>query len=313
MWRRPRRASVRVAGGGYAPAMSTPDYSTTRRGGPTRDRFTGLADRFAERFAAVRDCVDPRYVRADWALRNAKLVRDLLPVPGPDFLRHPEIRYQMFVDERVIPHELPYVRSRLGDDELLAEDTVGAPPTVVLPGSGLRTSSNTIHQLHHLLRYQEATGRRVREAGTIVEWGGGFGSLMRLLYRMHGGQPTCVIIDTPIFSALQWLYLSAVLGEGNVVLHRSGPVTPVASCVNVVPVGLVDEVDVDADLFISNWALNESTAAAQRCVVERGWFGADSLLLAMHAGDPLTQVALAAGAAAVPLGDFMPGQQYLVS
>jgi hypothetical protein len=278
----------------------------------TSTTHSDLASRFADKAAAVRHCVEPQYVRADWAQRNADLERDLLPVPPQDFLRHPAIRYQMFVDDRVVPHELPYVRSRLEDASLLTEDPAGCPPTLELGGSGLRTSSNTVHQLHHLLRYEEATGRRIRDAGTIVEWGGGFGSLMRLAVRMHGGGPTCVIIDTPVFSALQWLYLSMVLGEEHVVLHDAGPVRPEPGRVNIVPIGLVRDMDVDADLFISNWALNESTAAAQRDVVGRRWFGAESLLLAMHAGDPLTEVVVGQGALPVLLGDFMPGQQYLV-
>ena len=271
-----------------------------------------IASRFAEKAAAVRHCMEPRYVRADWAQRNADLERDLLPVPPYDFLRHPAIRYQMFVDDRVLPHELPYVRSRLTDDRLLAEDPAGSPPTITL-NNGVRTSSNTVHQLHHLLRYEDATGRRIQDAGTIVEWGGGFGSLMRLAVSMHGGDPTCVIIDTPVFSALQWLYLSMVLGEDRIVLHEAGPVRPEPGRVNIVPIGLVRDMDVEADLFISNWALNESTPAAQRDVVKRCWFGADSLLLAMHAGDPLTEVVMGhGGARPVLLGDFMPGQQYLV-
>lgn len=279
----------------------------------TADLFADLAARFEQRFAAVRDLVDHRYVRADWAHRNADLERDLLPIPAPDFLSHPAIRYQMFVDERVMPYELPYVRTRLASDRLLAEDPVGQPPTVALFPSRVRTSSNTVHQLHHLLRYEEATGRRVRDADTIVEWGGGFGSLMRIAVRMHGDEPTCVVIDTPIFSALQWLYLSAVLGEDRVVLHDKAPVRPATGRVNIVPVGLVADMAVSADLFISNWALNESTAAAQRDVLSRGWFGAESLLLAMHAGDPLTDVAIDSGARPVALGSFMPGQQYLVA
>ncbi|MBO0680377.1 hypothetical protein JRC04_23165 [Mycolicibacterium sp. S2-37] len=44
----------------------------------------------------------------------------------------------------------------------------------------------------------------------------------------------------------------------------------------------------------------------------RRWFGATSLLLAMHLGDPLSEVVLAQGAQAVPLGEFMPGQHYFV-
>jgi hypothetical protein len=272
-----------------------------------------VAARFAEKVSAVRHCVEPQFVRQDWAERNAELERDLLPVPPPDFLCHPAIRYQMFVDEGVVPHELPYVLEHLEDEDLLAEDAVGLPPVIDLHDNGIPTSSNTIHQLYHLLRYQEATGRRIQDAGTIVEWGGGFGSLMRLVVRMHGGEPTCVIVDTPIFSALQWLYLSAVLGEDRVVLHDAGPVLPARGRVNIVPIGLVSDMVVEADVFISNWALNESTRAAQREVIDRRWFGAPSLLLAMHAGDPFTEEVLAHGARACPLGAFMPGQQYLVA
>ena len=260
----------------------------------------------------MRDCTDARYVRSDWASRNAELERDLLPVPPPDFLRHPAIRFQMFVDERYLPHELPFVRSRLADTALLAEDPVGSPPTVTVPGTATRTSSNTVHQLYHLLRYEQETGRSVRESATIVEWGGGFGSLMRLITRLHGGDPTCVVIDTPIFTALQWLYLSAVLGEDRVVLHTQRPVHPVEGLVNLVPIGLVADMAVHADLFISNWALNESMPAAQQDVVDRGWFDAPALLLAMHAGDPFAASVLSAGARACMVGSFLPGQQYLV-
>jgi hypothetical protein len=277
------------------------------------DVFPELAAHFQQRYDAVRELTDERYVRSDWAQRNAELERDLIPVPAADFLRHPAIRYQMFVDEHVVPYELPFVRSQLPDDVLLREDSAGTPPTVALPPNGTQTSSNTVHQLHHLLRYEQETGRRLSNAGTIVEWGGGFGSLMRLILRMHGGCPTCVIVDTPLFSAVQWLYLSAVVGEERVVLHDSRPVRLAGGRVNLVPIGLVADMAVTADLFISNWALNESTQAAQEDVVSRGWFGARSLLLAMHGHHPLTEIACAWGAQRVPLGSFMPGQQYLLS
>ncbi|AQT82141.1 hypothetical protein B1R94_27165 [Mycolicibacterium litorale] len=160
------------------------------------ERFDDLSRRFDDQFCRVRHCVDPRYVRPDWVVRNTDLERDLLPVPPADFLRHPAIRYQMFVDDRVVAHELPFIRQRLATDELLAEDRVGDPPTMVLPQSGVTTSSNTVHQLYHLLRYEEATGRRLCDVETVAEWGGGFGSLMRLLLAMHAGHPlTATAID----------------------------------------------------------------------------------------------------------------------
>jgi hypothetical protein len=272
--------------------------------------FLQVANRFAAQVDAVGQWTGD-FTRPDWAARNAELARDLLPVPPEDFLLHPAIRYQMLVDERVMPHELPYVRSRLPDDHLLKDDPVGRPPTVPLDDEGNVVSPNTVHQLFHLLRYEESTGRRVSDAHTIVEWGGGFGSLMRLVCRMHVAEPTCVVVDTPIFSALQWLYLSAVLGEDRVVLHSSAPVNLAHGHVNLVPVGLIDRTDVTPDLFISNWALNECLPAAQRYVAHRGWLAAESLLLAMHAGDPLAGT-LYPTVRAVMLGDFMSGQHYLV-
>lgn len=116
--------------------------------------------------------------------------------------------------------------------------------------------------MYHLLRYQEATGESLRDVGTVVEWGGGFGSLTRLLVRLHAGDATVVLIDTPVFSALQWLYLSATLDADRVVLHAQGPVRPIEGAVNIVPIGLAGHLHVSADLFISNWALNEHPGRA---------------------------------------------------
>lgn len=245
---------------------------------------------------------EPAFVRVDWAERAAALVGTLGPVPPRDFLRRPEILYQMFVGEKYLQHEAPYVRSRLEGAavELLAEDPVGAPPS----------PANTVHHLHHLLRYEELTGRAVADAGTIVEWGAGYGNLAKLIARLHGGEPTLVLLDLPAFSAVQWLYLSSVLGEERVVLHTSAPVELAVGRINVVPIGLATGLTVDADLLVSTWALNESTAAAQAFVLEREWFGAEALLLGMHRGDPFEPAALAAGAVATPLGDWMPGQHY---
>lgn len=238
-------------------------------------RFHRLREQFAARLDEVQGLEDDRFVRSDWAGRNHDLAQHLLPVPPRDFLHHPAILFQMFVGEKYLAHELPYVLGNLPAVALAHEDQVGEPPRTVLDGHGVTTSSNTVHHLHHLLRYQEATGRSIGDVGTVVEWGGGYGNLAKVFLRLHGGTPTYVPV-------------------------------------NVVPIGLVPELDVDADLFISTWALNESAAPAQQHVRDRRWFGADALLLAMHAGDPLAPIVLNDGAKSLELGPFMPGQRYLV-
>jgi hypothetical protein len=280
------------------------------------DRYHRLGARLPDVLDRLEAHVDPRFVRDDWAERNRELAGHLLPVPPADLLRHPHIAYQMFVDAKYVPAELPYVESRLPDRALLTEDPVGEPPTTVLD-DGVVTSSNTVHHLHHLLRYEQATGRRLADLPTVVEWGAGYGSLARLLLRLvaatdPAASPTYVALDTPVYSAVQWLYLSSVLGEDRVVLHDQPGLPVEAGRVNVVPIGLVAELQVTADLFVSTWALNESTPEAQDHVVGRDWFGAEALLLAMHEGDPLEAAVLGAGATPVPLGSFMPHQRYLV-
>lgn len=97
---------------------------------------------------------------------------------------------------------------------------------------------------------------------------------------------TYVAIDTPLFSTLQWLYLSSVLGESEVHLVTR-PGEPIqAGRINLVPVTRLADVDVRGDLFVSTWALSESSEAAQQFVEDKAWFGATSLLMAYQCEDP---------------------------
>lgn len=285
--------------------MTTPDEAAWRR-------FDALRSQFSTRWTLVRGLSDPAFVRSDWSERNEELARDLAPAPPRDFLRHPAILYQMMLGDRYVAEELPYVASRLADLEDAREDAVGSPPLVSMPERDWSTSANTVHHLHHLLRYEEATQRRVADCDCVVEWGAGYGNLAKLIRRRHGGDPTLVLLDTPVFSCLQWLYLASILGEDAVVLHSTPGQAVEDGLVNVVPIGLVSELTVAADLFISTWALNESEPAAHDEVIGRDWFGAPALLLAMHAGDPLEPRVLAAGAEPLHVGPFMPAQRYLV-
>lgn len=280
--------------------------------GAALERFDALRGEFAARWSQVRDLSDPAFVRSDWRDRNEALARDLAPAPPRDFLRHPAILFQMFVGDKYVPHELPYVTSRLEDLEVAREDPVGCPPPAPMAGRDWETSANTVHHLHHLLRYEEATGRRIADFDVFVEWGAGYGNLAKLIRRRHGGEPTLVLLDTPIFSCLQWVYLASILGEEAVVLHTSAGQRVEPGRINVVPVGLVRSLAVEADMFVSTWALNESEPAAQDEVLARGWFGASALLLAMHEGDPLEGRVLDAGARRIDVGAFMPAQRYLV-
>lgn len=276
-------------------------------------RFDSLAPEFEARYRKANSD-SHRFLTEEWRLRNGELAASVRPRPPRDFIRHPVIRFTMFVDGRHSHEKLEVAESTLDPHALrrvLAEDPVGDPPPCSWAKGDVITSSNTIHHTYHLSRFMAATGADPSRIEGVVEWGGGYGNFAKLFRRLHGRAPTYVIVDTPLFSCVQWLYLSAIFGPDEIEFI-TGEETPIAEGkINLVPITTIEQLAPRADLFVSTWALNESTIAAQRYVTEREWFAAPHLLLGMHDGEPLIRAARADGAQCLPVGPFMPHQNYL--
>jgi len=68
------------------------------------------------------------------------------------------------------------------------------------------STGNLVHQAYHLMRWENATGRRVDGISSIVEFGGGYGA-MALVCRQAGFTGQYTIFDLPEFSLLQQYYL----------------------------------------------------------------------------------------------------------
>lgn len=91
----------------------------------------------------------------------------------------------------------------------LRENRAGLPmPSHVHPA----TSGTLIHHAYHLYRFELATGTSIADCNEIVEFGGGYGSMARLMARLGHRGPYC-IHDLPEFSALQRFYLRSVCAE----------------------------------------------------------------------------------------------------
>src|SRR3954451_16756777 len=73
------------------------------------ERFPALAGAFADRHAEVAEGHRDELVAGEGDERNAPLEPDLLPVPPPDYLRHPAVANSMFVGPRYVEPELPAV------------------------------------------------------------------------------------------------------------------------------------------------------------------------------------------------------------
>jgi hypothetical protein len=76
--------------------------------------------------------------------------------------------------------------------------------------------SNDKHQLYHLMQYLRAKGglKGLVEAKTILEIGGGYGSMAKV-WRRLGFKGKYYIFDLPEFAALQEFYLSNTVGTEN--------------------------------------------------------------------------------------------------
>jgi hypothetical protein len=77
------------------------------------------------------------------------------------------------------------------------------PPFPPMPA----TNAIAIEHASHLFRFREATGAAFHDAGCIVEFGGGYGSMCRLIHAL-GFRGNYVIFDLPHVLALQRYYLA---------------------------------------------------------------------------------------------------------
>lgn len=243
-----------------------------------RETFEELAKRLAEVSAGIPE--DPRgMVTPFWEERLTQLRRDFEDGVPWDFLQNRVIRWTMntgLADYH--DTELTYLRGRLSERTLtilLAENEVGGQE-IVRRGS-LATSGNTIHHLHHIVRYCDATGDDLSGTTSILEWGGGFGSMARLFRRILPGV-TYTIVDVGGLILLQWLYLSSVLGRRAIHLVGEGA-RSLPGKVNLVPLASADLLSGPVDLFVSTWAISESSKACQDWLLDRNVFDAPHFLM----------------------------------
>jgi hypothetical protein len=280
--------------------------------------FTSLAKRFHGTYDALRECDVSFFTTPMWDGFRSDLENTFLPSPPFSFLRNPTILKTMFVTAggRWMREELAYLEGHMPETrlrELLAEDYAGDP---YLFNAKYMTSHNTIHTLYHLARYSAATGCDLEDIHNVVEWGGGYGNLARIFQRLKSPSLTYTIVDLPIMSMIQSIYLSSILGEDKVRIIQSPEMTLKDGVINLLPVGHLKDHEPRGDLFVSTWALNESSENAQKYVTSRAWFDSKHVLLAFvkdasesTKADLIQKAAVDSGAAIEPI-DFIPDNFY---
>jgi hypothetical protein len=197
-----------------------------------------------------------------WDAKRREL-RHFLAAENPDrFMRWPPVRTTMVKrGHRPVSVELRHMRRRADWRTrwrpALQEMTLGAPrPFPRLPTS----SANALHLAYHLCRFEEVTGIRADATTFVLEFGGGYGGLCRLVHRL-GFRGRYVIFDLPELGALQRFYLGHVpipVGTRADGQPHAGVVTvsaldDLARVLETRPPG--------SGLFIATWSLGETPLA----------------------------------------------------
>jgi hypothetical protein len=217
-----------------------------------------------------------------------RLEKEFYPTPNFRFLRNPLIAFVMVFTKggSVFKKQKEYLESSYDFKELcrlLEEDYIGAP--LILDKKYL-TSHNNVHHLYHLTKYFNDSKVNKKSLKIVVEWGGGYGNLAKLYNKLINNNTTYIMFDAPLFSCVQWLYLSVTLGKNKVNLITSPKQAISKGKINIIPVVFRMYYEkINADLFISTWALSESGKQNQDYVVKLNWYNANHLLLAFMEND----------------------------
>jgi hypothetical protein len=110
-----------------------------------------------------------------------------------------------------------------------------------------------IHHAYHVMRFERATGSSIADLDSVFEFGGGYGGMCRLFHRL-GFRGRYIILDLPLFSALQRFYL-ACLGPTGSTPSADGPELD-AHCVSDAD-AVAPLLRGSSRLFFATWSFSE--------------------------------------------------------
>ena len=155
------------------------------------------------------------------------------------------------------------------------ESRIGKPYLEYTAGN-IVYSTNTIEHLYYLARLIRNTDSRLPKS--VVELGGGFGNLARLV-EVLSPNTTYVVIDYPEALAVVYLNLRLNLRELPIVFHKSTINNILPGAVNLVPLWLVEELRFRPDLFLSTFALSEAGEELTKLLADRAFLECDRIYL----------------------------------
>lgn len=242
-------------------------------------RFNESKKEFFEIYRELKKYDISKYLVPTWEKNMRDLESIFFKGFNFSFLRIPIIMDTMFAayQRTILKKRIKLLEKRYSSKELnffLKEDAVGDP---IILNSKYMTSLNSILSLCHLTNFFSISKRDLQDIKTITEWGGGYGNLAKIVNRKFN-HLTYIIIDIPLFSCLQWIYLTSIFGKGKVHIIKSKRDKIERNKINLISLPFIDKIT-ETDLFISTWALSESSDYSQQYVIRKDWFKAKNFLI----------------------------------
>jgi hypothetical protein len=197
----------------------------------------------------------------EWSNNVNSIIDNIMKRDPRKFLSWDVIKKTMFViRESYINIELQAIKNsnEFNDfwENVIAENSIGAPMRF---WKYSKSSANLIHHAYHLLKLKEKVNIEFDKLDLVVEFGGGYGSMCRLLHNCNFSGKY-IIFDLPVFSALQRFYLKCVglkiLKPEEFKSDKSGVVciSDLQQFEDLISIKIKE----NESLFIGTWSLSET-------------------------------------------------------
>lgn len=194
-------------------------------------------------------------------LSNMNQLKELVLTQNPrEFLRWDVIIKTMFTaGAEYSLQELNYLKSqsdwRSRWKRATQEVSVGYPPPYLYYP---KSTGNLIQHAYHIANFENITNTRIQNMSLVFEFGGGYGSMCRLLFNLDF-RGKYIIYDLPAFSALQKYYLKTI-GLPVLTIEQFNKSSKGVVCLSdLEELKLINgESAINNSLFIATWSISES-------------------------------------------------------
>ena len=205
-----------------------------------------------------------------WLSHMNVLQENILNRDPRRFLRWSVISGTMFAgNASYISTELKYLKNCLDWNmrwtSAIEESSVGHP---VLYPFYPKSSGNLIHHAYHVAQFEEKTGIKVHNMNYVFEFGGGYGSMCRLLFNL-GFKGKYIIFDLPPFSALQRYFLKNIglpVLSSNTFSEQETSILCLSDVRKLKDL-LAEHKEKSNSIFITTWSISESPISIRELIL----------------------------------------------